>query len=86
MRIKTRRFLGAAVVLAALFPLGAVPAQASGGGITVVATGLNNPRGLHFGPDGQLYVAEGGLGGDRDEHRRTVPAGPATGRSLHLQW
>jgi hypothetical protein len=28
---------------------------------TVFATGLVNPRGLKFGPDGKLYVAEGGF-------------------------
>ena len=30
----------------------------------VYASGLTNPRNLHFGPDGSLYVAEAGIGGD----------------------
>lgn len=31
--------------------------------MTTVATGLDNPRGLAFGQDGALYVAEAGVGG-----------------------
>ena len=30
--------------------------------ITPVASGLDNPRGLAFGPNGALYVAEAGVG------------------------
>jgi DNA-binding beta-propeller fold protein YncE len=37
---------------------------AGANGYEVVASGLNNPRGLAFGPDGRLYVAEAGSGGD----------------------
>ena len=32
-------------------------------GGTVVAAGLEGPRGMTFGPDGLLYFAEAGLGG-----------------------
>ena len=38
-------------------------AAAAGPGFTVVARGLDNPRGLAFGPKGELYVAEAGKGG-----------------------
>jgi hypothetical protein len=51
--------------------------------VSVFASGLNNPRGLTFGPDGTLYVAEGGVGGTNstgDECTQVVPPiGPYTG-------
>ena len=37
-------------------------ASGGGGGLKVVAEGLDNPRGIGFGPDGALYVAESGRG------------------------
>jgi hypothetical protein len=50
---------------------------------SVFATGLDNPRGLKFGPDGYLYVAEGGLGGTDSTvgqcEQVMPPVGPYTG-------
>ena len=49
----------------------------------VFATGLNNPRGLKFGADGNLYVAEGGLGGTNSTvgqcDQVSAPVGPVFG-------
>ena len=51
--------------------------------VKVYATGLNNPRGLKFGPDGKLYVAEAGTGGKTSTvgtcTQVVFPVGPYTG-------
>ncbi|MFQ5595735.1 MAG: ScyD/ScyE family protein [Anaerolineae bacterium] len=51
--------------------------------VSVYATGLDNPRGLKFGPDGDLYVAEGGTGGTNSTagtcEQVVAPVGPVTG-------
>ncbi len=62
--IPLRRLLIATVVLLALIcardPQTPLHAQSS---IQVIASGLDNPRGLNFGLDGALYVVEAGRGG-----------------------
>ena|SRR5580658_2390782 len=60
----------------------ALPAQLSANAV-VVATQLEAPRGLRFGPDGDLYVAEAGTGGttstDGQCPQVVAPVGPYTG-------
>jgi hypothetical protein len=52
-------------------------------GFKVYATGLEAPRGLRFGPDGYLYVAEAGKGGSTSTAGQCAqvptPVGPYTG-------
>src|SRR5439155_21027983 len=58
--------MGRRLILALLATLVVALAGASGAGAvstTVVMSGLDNPRGLAFGPEGALYVAEAGRGG-----------------------
>lgn len=61
MRGRSTALLGAVALAAAL----ASPAAAQGPTIETVVSGLATPRGLTFGSDGTLYVAEAGSGGDQ---------------------
>jgi hypothetical protein len=51
-----------------------IPGSAHAQTTEVIATGLNNPRGIAIAPNGDLYVAEAGSGGDEFCH--VGPTGP----------
>jgi hypothetical protein len=98
LSMRHNKILSAAIALCviAFFTMGSVPsasasmvgqssdlgAPATATNVFVFATGLNNPRGLKFGPDGFLYVAEGGTGGlnstDGACDQVVPPVGPYT--------
>jgi hypothetical protein len=68
----------ATAVVAALCGAGVAASSAlANGTVTVVASGLDNPRGLAMGPGGGLYVAEAGHGGS-ECIPPSAPGGSAT--------
>jgi hypothetical protein len=76
-------FLSTATALAACVIAYPTHAQPSANVHVLVPGGLEGPRGLRFGPDGNLYVAEAGTGGSnstKGECAQVVgPVGPYTG-------
>ena len=76
MKVSTNTVLiytiGLIVSISAFCIYFAVPGEASAPTlapptVTIVATGLHNPRGLNFAPNGYLFVAEAGANGDASD-------------------
>ena len=64
MTRRPRRSLLAATVTSLVLLVALVgPAAASGPKVSVIAHGLDNPRGLAIGSDGRVFVAAAGKGG-----------------------
>jgi hypothetical protein len=61
--MRTRNGIALASAVGAIALLG-IPAAAQGPTVEVLAEGLNAPRGLLVAPDGSVWVAEGGAGGE----------------------
>ncbi len=79
--MKPARFAVVTVQVLFMFGAAAVP-PLEAQNVTVFAAGLDGPRGLKFGPDGGLYVAEAGRGGPNgpfDCEQTPPPVGPYHG-------
>jgi hypothetical protein len=83
MKVLSCNPLRVSLALVTLTCIPAVQAQLTAADGTVVASGLNGPRGLRFSPDGQLYVALAGIGGTTSTGTAcaqvVAPVGPYTG-------
>jgi hypothetical protein len=78
--LDTKRIAKLAGIVSVALLASTVLAQSSN--VSVFASGFNNPRGLKFGPDGNLYVAEGGTGGSMSTIgmcKQVPEVGPYTG-------
>jgi hypothetical protein len=79
------RYLSSVLILAAGALAPAVTLAQTPSTFTVYASKLEAPRGLRFGPDGALYVAEAGTGGTNSTEsvcphdQVPAPVGPYTG-------
>jgi hypothetical protein len=83
--MRHRISLASAIVLTVSTLLGASPGLSAAqdasppatlpAGVTVVASGLTNPRGFAWGPDGVLYLALAGLGGETEGTWQGGPSG-----------
>ena len=73
-----RAALAATVVLASAIATPTASLPAPSGSVEVLISGLDNPRGLNFGPLGRLYVAEAGTVAEgRVDRARKAPAAMA---------
>ena len=84
MNIRIRsNLVGAGLLAAAALIPGWAAAQQLPANATVYGSGFEGPRGLRFGPDGYLYVAEAGTGGSFSTGTACTqvpgPVGPYTG-------